>query len=329
MFSKKRKTIILFFYLLLLSHLFAKEKILIIHSYNPDISWVQDQTSGIKSILSNKYEYYEFYMNTKQIPKNKFKEKADEALQYYKRIKPNLVITTDDNALKLVGQQISKNTPLVFGGVNGHIRNDYPWILKNLKVTGVLERPLIKRSIFELKKGFNIKGKVLILLGVSPTAKAFYDDEMKENGEFKNMIESDIFISGNFEEWKKVILSSKEKGYSMLMIAGNQAMHDSNKKHINANYISQWISSNSPIPPFTIHSDQIGKNLLIGGTIINGVSMGKDTGRVAKYMLNQKSHTNNRIQINRQIEFKFSNTELEKWKLANTSSFRNQITLID
>ena len=325
----QKKSILVIIFLLLQMGLIAKDKILIIHSYGIDNLWVQNQTKGIKSILGNQYEYYEFYMDTKKIPKKQFTLKAKQAIEYYKKIKPVLVFTTDDNALKLVGLKISKKTPLVFGGINGNISKDYPWIIKSKNTTGVLERALIKRSIFQIKHALDLKGKVLLMLGNSTTARAFYNEEFKKSYLSKKL-QIDTYISGDFTDWKKTIMASKQKGYSMLMMIGYHAMFDKNNNHINIKYISNWISKNSPLPSFTAHKNQIGKNLIIGGMVIKGEYMGEDMGNIAKEILNTKINPS-RILVRTQdkIHLIFSKSELDKNNLVISPSFTFPFILLD
>ena len=324
-----KKTLLITIFLLLLSGLQAQEKILIIHSYSSDNNWVQDQTNGIKNILGNEYKYFQFFMNTKKIPKTQFTMKATEAITYYKKIKPNLVFITDDNALKLLGITLSKDIPTVFGGINGNIKKDYPWIFDSINTTGVLERPLIKRSISQIKKALNIKGKALLLLGNSTTANSFYNEEFKR-ASFTKRLDIDTYISGSFTNWKKTIKNSKEKGYSMLMIAGNQAMRDKNNNHIDKNIISAWISKHSLLPTFTIHTKQIGKDLLTGGMVIRGELMGEEMGLIAKRILDNNIIPS-RIKIHTQYKtyLIFSQSELEKKNLNISPSYEFPVTFVD
>jgi len=325
----QKNLMFLIIFLLLQMALIAKDKILIIHSYDIGIKWVENQAKGIKNTLGKKYEYYEFYMDTKRIPNKQFSLKAKEAFDYYQKIKPVLVFTTDDNALKFTGLKISKTTPVVFGGINGDIRKDYTWIEKTDNVTGVLERPLIKRNITQIKHALNLKGKVLLILGNSTTARAYYNHEFK-NSNLTKKLQIDPYISKDFTDLKKTISLAKQNGYSMLMIIGYQAMLDKNNKHISPNYISKWISNNSPLPAFTVHKKEIGKNLLIGGMIYKGEHMGEYMGDMAKKILNTKIIPSSiLVKTQRRFTLVFSESELEKRNLVISPSFTFPYILLD
>ena len=85
--------------------------IAIVHSYATNVQWIPDQTQGFKNILGSKYNYHEFYMDTKRIPQAEFEAKAKAALDFIKKINPILVYTTDDNALKLVARYVDQKIP--------------------------------------------------------------------------------------------------------------------------------------------------------------------------------------------------------------------------
>ena len=54
-------------FLLLSINIFsANKKILIIGSYHKEFQFQQDYIDGIKNTLGKKYDYYEFFLNTKK-----------------------------------------------------------------------------------------------------------------------------------------------------------------------------------------------------------------------------------------------------------------------
>ncbi len=311
---------------------FAGEKdILIIHSYSTDMEWVVNQTKGIKNILGDQYNFHQFYLDTKKIPEKLFKTRAEKAMEMFQRIKPAIVFTTDDNALRLVGKRIIKRTPLVFSGINGDLRLDYPWVFQSKNVSGVLERQLIKRSILEIKKMLNIQGKVLYLLGDSATAKAYYQNEFLLDA--PNHTPEDVFMSGDFDKWKDVIRSSKSNGYSMMMIAGNQGMKKFGGSYLHPDEMNEWIFKHSPIPAFSNLSPHISKNHLIGGVLNNGVAMGEKAGKIALKMLSKDRPENaGSLIISQQYQqmiFKFSRSGLKKWNLVPSALDKRNIIWVD
>ncbi len=91
-------------------------------------------------------------------------------------------------------------------GVNRSIRQDYPWLLAYPNVFGILERPLIKRTIFEMINTTNHPcDKALVLLGDSPTAQGFFSYDLKGKKQFKiKDVSVDVHTTGAFDEWKSI-----------------------------------------------------------------------------------------------------------------------------
>ncbi|MCX4029390.1 hypothetical protein H0A36_03025 [Endozoicomonas sp. SM1973] len=308
--------------------------LLIIHSYSRSgsFTWVDDQTNGIKSIFGKRgYQFHEFELSTKTIPESQFEEKASAAYKVVKQVNPGLIFLTDDNALKLMVPKIGKNIPIVFAGVNGNIRTDYPWLLKYANVTGILERPLMKRTIFQMKDALNLNlKKVLVIMGTSPTGKAFFKNDLNGEDKFRLVtIDVDVRRSGKIEEWYKWISESKEEGYNLLLVTNFYALTDSNGNKIDVEIVANWISNNSPLPAFSVHTGVVGKNKLIGGMVISGVHMGEAAGKLAlDILINKKSSAIFYKTLDRG-QLIFSKHQLTKWNLTVDKRFIDEVVMVD
>ena len=308
------------------------QSILIIHSYSPELTWVKEINAGLLNHLSGKYDLAFHYMYTKQVPESQFPAKRDEALEAFRLLKPDIVIACDDNALRLTAEQITRTTPLVFCGINGSIRRDYPEIAASRNLTGVLERPLIKRLIIEMNRatGMNAR-KSLVLLGKSPTANAFVTNDLNSETEF-NVSPShtvDVLQVGSFEDWQQAILSSKNQGYDFIVAGGHFALRDKGGDKMNIELLNSWLGANAPIPVFTGHSQAIGSGKAIGGMVVDGELMGADTAQLAEKVLSQ-TQTARTIPFVTQTRgrFIFSTSGLAKWKLNLHTDYASQATLV-
>lgn len=312
---------------------FAQNReVLIVHSYHKDFDWTPNQEKGFKSVLGDGYDYKVFYMDTKKIPESEFEMKAREALEYYRRINPILVYTTDDNALRLVGRYVDKNTPVVYSGINANPREDYPWILNCQNITGVLERQLILHALSESIKAFHIDGKrALVMIGTSLTAKAIFNNDLYGKRIFRtDDLEADVFMSGEINEWKKKILGCKNEGYNILLAAQYRAMRDDEGKHIDAKTIGRWISNNSPIPALTIHPEDVESDMLLGGMFLSGEFQGEDAGKIAKEILEEnRSPRSIKPRIQNRGMLRFSRSQLDKWNLHIDPEFKEKVQLVD
>jgi len=299
----------------------AREKnIVIVHSYNTDhVDWVPLQESGFKSKVGAEYTYHTFYMDTKNLPKEQYAEKAIEALTLIDKKRPHLVYVTDDNATRLVGRFVSREIPVVFSGVNANIRVDYPWILNDHQnITGVLERPLIKRGLVYLSEIVGVDlTKVLIIMGKSTSATAIFQNDLKGEKMF-TLGENEVHIkrSEKFEDWKKWVAGSKGDGYTAVYPTMGFTVTDENSNVVGHENIARWISANTPIPPITVHTSLIGKDMLVGCFGLNGKNMGEDAGDVANEILVEgKLPASIKIKKQSGGNVYLSKSQLAKWGL--------------
>lgn len=132
-----------------------KPRVLILHSYDTDYSWVQQVSEGLTRVLEDKpYSIRWHYMDTKRHPDAAFMQRAGQsAREVIERWQPTVVVTVADNAQELVGKQYINDPRLsiVYSGmfatpeVYGYDRAT--------NVTGILERwPLdvIRRGIADI-----------------------------------------------------------------------------------------------------------------------------------------------------------------------------------
>ena len=132
------------------------QRILYVDSYhedNPRTGWSAGITKGIESVLNpiNHIELEVFRMDTKRHPSVSNKvAKALAALERIRQWKPDLVITSDDNAAKYLVEPYLKNSPLpvVFCGINWSA-SEYGFPCSN--VTGMVEVQLMDQILSTLR----------------------------------------------------------------------------------------------------------------------------------------------------------------------------------
>ena len=150
-----------------------KYRILHIMSYHAPWKWTDDQFRAFKFALKDlDVEYRVFQMDTKRIPQSQYQQRADLAYQEYEKINPDLVILGDDNALKYLGPRLAyTKKPVVYLGIN---IDPAEYIGNNARnFTGVLERPLLHRSVYTVKQILGDKvNKILVLFDSGTTSKA-------------------------------------------------------------------------------------------------------------------------------------------------------------
>jgi len=132
-----------------------KPRVLILHSYGTDYSWVTQVSEGINRILADKpYSIRWHYMDTKRHPDEGFMRRAGQAAKdVIEQWQPNVIVTVADNAQSLVGKNYV-NDPrfaIVYSGMFAN-PSEYAYDTAT-NVTGILERwPLdtIRQGIVDI-----------------------------------------------------------------------------------------------------------------------------------------------------------------------------------
>ncbi|MBF0343922.1 MAG: hypothetical protein HQL06_06785 [Nitrospirae bacterium] len=129
--------------LMLLVFNLNKPRVLILHSYNTDYSWVRDVNTGINRIIKNNPRYFIrwHYLDTKRHPWPEYKENAGiVARKMIDKWQPDVIIASDDDAQQYVTRYYNNHPKLkvIFTGVNNALE-DYNFDKVN-NVTGILER---------------------------------------------------------------------------------------------------------------------------------------------------------------------------------------------
>ena len=146
----------LLYSLLYLTTCFAAnaEKILVIESYHADFQWDIEYKKGIVDNIVGEHNFSYVQLNTKRLAESKHAAMVAIAWQRYISFKPDIVVLGDDNALKYLGPKLEGvGIPVVYLGINNNPRNYELYQASN--ITGVLERPLLKRSVLYLSELFD------------------------------------------------------------------------------------------------------------------------------------------------------------------------------
>jgi ABC-type uncharacterized transport system substrate-binding protein len=119
-----------------------KPRVLVLHSYDAEYSWVEQVSEGITRVLGDKpYSIRWHYMDTKRHPGAAFMQRAGQsAREVIERWQPAVVITVADNAQELVGKQYINDPRLsiVYSGM--FATPEVYGYDSATNVTGILER---------------------------------------------------------------------------------------------------------------------------------------------------------------------------------------------
>jgi len=314
----KRLLLTLFFLIVFLNvSLCAQKKdILIIESYHQEYIWSTNYRNAIKEKLGSLYNLTFFYMDTKRLPISKHQESAQKAWTVYKELNPDLVILGDDNALKFLGSKLSKTkTKVVYLGINNNPRKYFNFIATK-NITGVLERPLLRRSIFYVKELLDVK-KVLLLFDAGISSQVIFTEIFRNKSKLVlRDVEVDILLVEKFDMWKKTILDAKKNKYDAIVFSSYHTIKDKNKNHVSPGKIWEWTSSNITVPPFAFWNFAVGEHKAIGGYVISGREQGLAASELVLKILEDENYTMGFPIAVEKGYLIFSRSQLEKWGIS-------------
>ena len=279
--------LILLLFIFFVSYNQVFKRILVIHSYNTDYSWVKDVNKGLESVLKNadsiKIDY--FYMDAKRHYQEHVKEQSGiEARRMIDRLKPDVVITCDDDAQSYVTTYYKNNPNLsfVFLGINAE-PEDYGFDKAN-NITGIVERlPLagLNSTILEMAKSLNIQKPIRIghICGYSLTSK-LDDDHIRQYKDWNQIILKPSQLPKTFSEWKRAILDANND-LDFIIISNYRKIHRSRNDQtlVSASEIMKWTVENAKIPIIGLNSF-----VVEDGAPFAVSTSGVEQGRVAAIM---------------------------------------------
>ncbi|MCX4026177.1 sugar ABC transporter [Endozoicomonas sp. SM1973] len=305
-----------------------KRDLLIIESYHSGYKWSKDYVETISNNLSE-FTVQHFQMDTKRLSPIMYPSRADKAWKVIQAIDPLLIFLGDDNALEYLSHRLSKTKyPVVYLGINSNPRNTGIYKYKN--ITGVLERPLLKRSLLNAKNIYPRLTKALILFDDSTTSHHTIKDFFQNKPVQKiGNIDTHLLISNNIELWKKTVSAAKQNGYQAIWSGLYFTLHDKDGLHIKSSEVINWLSTNTPLPLFAFWDFSVGKDKAIGGLVMTGKSQGLAAAKIAKKILNGTKPENILPQISPKGEFIYSKSQLAKWNITLPDSIRQNTTFIE
>lgn len=307
----------------------AAKTILVIESYHSEYEWDASYLAGLKNNLPG-HDFVVFQMNTKRIPRAQFPIKAKLAWERYLEVKPDLVVLGDDNAVKLLAPKFKQtDTPVVFLGVNSNPRA--LGVVGAHNITGVLERPLFKRSIAEIDSLFQEQLKrVLILFDSGTTSQVAIQEAFQ--GKLNSTIgrtDIELRLIGDKSLWQQSILNAKQEGFDAIIIGLYHTLIDQAGDHVPAEQILTWSSEHTPIPLFCFWDFSVGENKTAGGLVLFGEIQGKEAAKIIKAIFAGKRPSTLGPLTADQGRYLYSRSQFERWGLAVTEEMKERVEFVD
>jgi len=135
-----------------LAHSGEKPLCLYVSSYHQGYAWSDGVERGLRRTIEDQCELVQFDMDTKRKKSTELKKQAgQDAYDLVRKLNPDVVITSDDNAAKFLVVPYLKDTdiPVVFSGINWTVE-EYEFPAPN--VTGIVEVAPIKPMLSQALK---------------------------------------------------------------------------------------------------------------------------------------------------------------------------------
>jgi ABC-type uncharacterized transport system substrate-binding protein len=219
------------------------QKIFYVNSYHPGYGSSDDVMNGITKTMEGKtIELKNFFMDSKRkSTETEIKESVQNALTEIDEFSPDLLIVSDDNAVKYLVQPYFNNVemPVVFCGVN--------WSAKQYSlgknITGMLEVLPLRELLSEIKSNLPEIKKLVVL---SENSLSEQNNKTILDTLYENLgLEVEYSLTNDFSEWKQMF-SKANKTADIIYLPTNGAI-----KNWNDEEAEMWVKKNLKVPVVT------------------------------------------------------------------------------
>ena len=304
-------------------------EILVISSYHQTNLWDQSYSAGLQQYLKGEHHISHLYLDTKRQPHQDPERLVSQGMAAYQARKPALVVLGDDNAISALARPIAAlGTPVVFLGMNENPRPK--GLVGHPLITGVLERPLLKRNISEMSQLMGGISKALVLFDESEVSRTAVEDEFKARSELRvgqTRVSSRQFT--DYRRWQEAVLTSQQNGYQALFLGLYHTLIDAQGQHVSEQQVLAWTSANSPVPLFCFWAFAVGRGAAIGGLVLDGHSQGERAAELANAILSGTAPGALSPRAASRGEYLFSKSELARWHLTAPDAWQDKVSYIE
>lgn len=232
-----------------------KSRILIVHSYALDYSWVKSINEGMNRAFGNRTDFSTHwqYMNTKNHPSIGYKQKMGVLIRrMIAQLQPSVIIAIDDDAQDFVAKFYvdDPNISIVFCGVNAEL--DAYGYTNSKNVTGILERVpfnAIKDTLkYLVKPGTDVNNIKMINIGdESGTVRLDEKQILAYDWAPANLIDS--ILVDTFDRWKETVRSASKRADCLLITNYRQLRRVAGQdRFVPPTEIIDWTLKNATVP---------------------------------------------------------------------------------
>ncbi len=256
-----------------------KPLLYIVDSYNPaTFEWTRQINAGILAGLERggliEGENYQVVRDTIDAYVNatpsQMEAQGRRIFEDIQRRKPDLVLTTDDDALTWVGLKLKK-IPVVFNGVNGDPRKYLasPQIESLEKpghnITGAYQRTYFRQSLTLLKKLVPAARSFGVLTDKTTTSLTLVEVLKQIDTQELPMAWKETLVSEQFPKWQQALADWHGKVDAVYILSAN-AVKDGDGNLMTSDRALEWVAAHSRLPDTTLWAYQVRSGVLVSAT---------------------------------------------------------------
>jgi diguanylate cyclase (GGDEF)-like protein/PAS domain S-box-containing protein len=307
-------------------------KIFILHSYHQEYPWTSNENQGFTRTLLDKLPHTNISFSTEYLDTKRITFEPDYQQFFFRYLKqkysnyaPDVIFSTDDNALTFLLQfkeSLFGDAPVIFCGVNNlHVEQD----LHRQEYTGVFERKEIAPNL-DLLPTFNIQPDSIIFLGDGSSTHEAIVHEIKPDLAARYPTQQYTILSGNDLASLIRQLQLYKTGVIFLTTIG-----EIKDEHGSVLTLQKILASIVGAGNFTVISmeDVYLAEGILGGYVTSGISQGQEAANLVVQVLQGSSPAALPLITKSPNEFIFNYPQLKKLglplaKLPATSIILNR-----
>ncbi len=249
---------VLIFVTLIIYHKMHNQRVLIVHSYDAEYSWVKEENIGLNQVFSQhpaiNLRWHYMDLKRHQDPASR-RAATTLAMDVIDRWSPDVVILLDDIAQELIGKRYLNHPriKLVFAGVNSQPEK-YQYHTAN-NVTGILERKPLRALDDAIHALWTANGPIsqqprVVLIGDRSFdfAAGLFEYTAYQN-QWRHLRWVNPQMADNFEDWKRLIFRAATVADFILVSDYRQLRQDaSHPAFVSPEVVMQWTAQNSKAP---------------------------------------------------------------------------------
>ena len=310
--------VFLCFFSIFSSGLLAKEvekkNILLLHSYHPGMTWLDNINQAVNEVIGSSakdYVIYTEYMDTKRNDSKEYYESLKELYKKkYKEINFDIILSSDNNAFDFLVKnrdEIFGNVAVSFCGVNGF----EDAMLKDVQnFTGAAETFSVKETVDTILTLHPKIKNIYIINDYLATGLAWKKDIQKALSVYDNKVNFIYSENLTLEELRAKVNSLDKDTVILLGVY----FADKDKNYITYEKVGSYLLEESKAPVYCLLNFNVSNNV-IGGKVISGYTQGLAMSKIAMRILNGEDPDKIDIVFSQANKYVFNHNGLEKYHI--------------